>query len=120
MPKALKTVIGTKHKTWKGFCKAVREASMSGIKEAQKNQEEMRTLKDRIMGMETWASALTRNFHDIIRTASAVVASINQPPPLPANTNAIQQPHTVITPPIHTVEIIDIDTFVHGVELKGP
>jgi hypothetical protein len=62
MPKSLQKVIGSSHKDWGSFCKAVREASLTEIEEAKAEEKEAQSLRDEVKKLQNLQSASAKGF----------------------------------------------------------
>lgn len=70
LPRALRLLIGTQHKTWDVFCDAVRDVSITELEERQEHEAEQRALQSTIARLEQLQNSPTKAIRDALAAAS--------------------------------------------------
>jgi hypothetical protein len=76
MPKSLQKVVGSGHKDWASFCRAIRTATLTEIEEAKTEEKEAQSLRDEVKKLQSLQSAAAKS----ITTAFQGLA-LNNPAP---------------------------------------
>jgi len=78
MPRALKLLVGTQHRTWPTFCNAIRKVSITELEEKLEIEDEQREIQTTITRLEQLQKSPTRSIRDALGAVS-----LAQPIPAP-------------------------------------
>ncbi|PPQ72578.1 hypothetical protein CVT25_006547 [Psilocybe cyanescens] len=92
MPRALKLLVGTQHRTWSDFCTAVRRVSIMELEEKLELEEEQRGIQEAITRLSQLQQSPTRAIREAM-----TAASLGPPVPGPRFTMPRTVPSPVIT-----------------------
>ena len=91
MPKSLQKVVGSGHRDWPSFCKAVRTATLTEIEEAKKEEKEAQSLRDEVKKLQSLQSAsakgITAAFQGLAINSTTQNPRFPAPQARPHNTN---------------------------------
>jgi len=100
MPKSLQKVVGSGHRDWPSFCKAVRTATLTEIEEAKKEEEEAQILRDEVKKLQSLQNTSVKGISAAFQSLAInnTTPNVRFPTPLARQPNA-NNPFLTQTPP---------------------